>query len=125
MTTNDSHPTGASLAVYDRTEALECTGGDADLAAELMEALLAGLPDEIASLEACLSESDWPGLAEYAHQVRSATSYCGVPALNDAISALERAAQIEDPLRCQDALDAVRLQARQLRAHAAGSATGE
>jgi two-component system sensor histidine kinase BarA len=76
--------------------ALAAAGGDADLAKELLAALLEGLPGEIDDLRAALAESDWPALADHAHQVRGATRYCGVPALDEAIEALERAARIED-----------------------------
>ncbi|MBK1722856.1 phosphorelay protein [Thiocystis violacea] len=105
---------GADLAVHDQAAALEYAGGDAELAADLMAALLDGLPDEIESLKACLAESDWPGLAEYAHQVRGATSYCGVPALDAAMSALERAARVGDPARCRTGFDAVLLHTAKL-----------
>ncbi|MTW20411.1 Hpt domain-containing protein [Allochromatium palmeri] len=103
-----------SSSVHDTDSALYLVGGDAALAAELMQALLDGLPDEIAALRAALAESDWPGLAEYAHQVRGATRYCGVPALDAAIEALERAARLGDGLRCEDCFLRVELQARRL-----------
>jgi len=85
------------LPARDEVAALASAGGDAHLAAELFDALLKGLPGEIDDLRGCLEESDWPGLAEHAHQVRGATRYCGVPALDEAIEALERAARIGDP----------------------------
>jgi HPt (histidine-containing phosphotransfer) domain-containing protein len=86
-----------------------------------MAALLAGLPDEIEALRACLAESDWPGLAEYAHQVRGATRYCGVPALDAAIEALERAARVGDGARCSEVFAHVETQAERLRSWMATS----
>ena len=100
--------------IHDPALALELAGGDAELAADLMAALLDGLPDEIESLRACLAESDWPGLAEYAHQLRGATRYCGVPALDAAIEALERAARVGDGPRCAEIFTQVETQAQRL-----------
>lgn len=90
-------PQPNEIPARDEAAALECAGGDSDLAKELFAELLSGLPGELEDLNACLAESDWDGLAEHAHQVRGATRYCGVPALDEAIEALERAARIEDP----------------------------
>lgn len=106
-----------TLAVYDQAAALEYAGGDTELAAELMSTLLAGLPEEIESLRVCLAEADWPGLAEYAHQIRGATSYCGVPALDTAIADLERAARALDALRCEACFHAAEREAQRLREH--------
>jgi len=83
----------SQLPARDRVSALAVAGGDADLAAELFAALLTGLPGERAALGAKVAESDWAGLAELAHQVRGATRYCGVPALDEAAESLERAAR--------------------------------
>ncbi len=112
-----------ALDVRDETAALALAGGDAGLAAELLEALLAGLPEELADLRACLAEADWPGLAEYAHQIRGATRYCGVPALDATIETLERAARVGDPARCRDAFHGVERQSRRLQTQL-GHATG-
>lgn len=87
----------AQLPARDPVAALTAAGGDADLAAELFAALVAGLPKELNELRAALAECDWAGLAEHAHQLRGATRYCGVPALDEATEALERAARIDDP----------------------------
>lgn len=117
MTMNETDPAADPTAIYDEAAALESAGGDPALAADLMSALIDGLPEELDALQACLAERDWPGLAEYAHQLRSATGYCGVPALDTAISALERAARIEDAQRCQDCFDEVLRAAQLLLAH--------
>ena len=106
----------AALPTRDAAAALASAGGDAALADELLETLLAGLPAELADLRACLTESDWPELAEYAHQIRGATRYCGVPALDAAIEALERAARIGDPARSAETFRDVETQIQRLRA---------
>lgn len=102
------------LPARDTVAALASAGGDADLAAELFTTLLEGLPGEIDDLHRCLEESDWLGLAEHAHQVRGATRYCGVPALDEAIEALERAAKIGDPSLIREGFERVRSEARRL-----------
>jgi HPt (histidine-containing phosphotransfer) domain-containing protein len=102
------------LPARDTVAALASAGGDADLAAELFSTLLEGLPGEIEDLRHCLEESDWHGLAEHAHQVRGATRYCGVPALDEAIEALERAAKIGDPSLIRDGFERVEAESRRL-----------
>jgi HPt (histidine-containing phosphotransfer) domain-containing protein len=103
------------LPARDDTAALAAAGGDADLAQELLTALLAGLPGEIDDLRAAIAELDWPALADHAHQVRGATRYCGVPALDEAIEALERAARIADPALIADAFAVFEGEAARLR----------
>lgn len=116
MSTTQEQVSGQpELEIHDESAALALAGGDAELAAELLAALLAGLPEELESLRTCLAEDDWTGLAEYAHQVRGATRYCGVPALDTALEALERAARIGDPRGCTDGFAMVETQARRLR----------
>lgn len=102
------------LPARDEVAALASAGGDAELAEELFRTLLAGLSGEIEDLRACLEESDWTGLAEHAHQVRGATRYCGVPALDEAIEALERAARIGDPPRIRECFEWVGAEAKRL-----------
>ncbi|SDX10303.1 Hpt domain-containing protein [Thiocapsa roseopersicina] len=102
------------LPARDDGATLASAGGDADLARELLDVLLAGLPAEIEELRACIEEGDWSALAEHAHQVRGATRYCGVPALDEAIEALERTARRGDPVLVSGDFDAVESQARRL-----------
>ncbi len=102
------------LPARDTVSALASAGGDPDLAAELFSTLLEGLPGEIEDLRHCLEESDWHGLAEHAHQVRGATRYCGVPALDEAIEALERVAKIGDPTLIRDGFQRVKSEAQRL-----------
>jgi HPt (histidine-containing phosphotransfer) domain-containing protein len=112
MSRKTSKPKG--LPVRDASAALECAGGDAALADELLMALLDGLPAEIDQLRVYVAESDLPGLAEHAHQTRGATRYCGVPALDDAIETLERAARRGDSAPIGSALAEVESQAQRL-----------
>ncbi len=102
------------LPARDETAALAAAGGDADLARELLSALLDGLPGELADLRAAIGELDWPGLADHAHQMRGATRYCGVPALDEAVEALERSARIGDLTLIADAFALVEAEAARL-----------
>jgi len=112
--TNDPASRFDRLPARDESAALTSAGGDAELSTELLHALLSGLPAELDALRDSLGESDWPGLAEYAHQMRGATRYCGVPALDAAIEALERAARVGDPERCTEGVLQVEIQAQRL-----------
>ena len=75
---------------------MEASGGNAELARELVEALVDGLPTELSELRSCFQASDWALLTETAHRIRGATSYCGVPALNACLRELERSAKTAD-----------------------------
>jgi HPt (histidine-containing phosphotransfer) domain-containing protein len=103
-----------ALPARDHAAALLSAGGDEDLARELFDALLDGLPAEIEGLRACIAESDWNALAEHAHRLRGATRYCGVPALDEAVDALERTARLGDPMSATGQFDVVESQANRL-----------
>jgi HPt (histidine-containing phosphotransfer) domain-containing protein len=90
--TQDPTATDTQLPAWDETAALAAVAGDADLARELLTALVAGLPAELEGLRAT-SRSDPTALAEVAHHMRGATRYCGVLALDAALEELERAAK--------------------------------
>lgn len=81
---------------WDETAALAAVAGDAGLARELVAALIAGLPAELAGLKSCADPGDPAGLAEAAHHMRGATRYCGVLALDAALEGLEGAAKAGD-----------------------------
>lgn len=115
MNSFDTGLASAARIIRDEAAALACVGGDADLAAELLDTLLAGLGAELGSLRSCLAKDDWLGLAEYAHQIRGATRYCGVPSLDIALEQLERSALTGDPQRNAACLQEVELQATLLR----------
>lgn len=115
LSDTDTNPAIPQLPARDEVAALASAGDDPDLAAELFGALMEGLPGEIEDLRGCLEETDWPGLAEHAHQVRGATRYCGVPALDEAIEALERTARIGDPELIRENFARVELEVERLR----------
>jgi two-component system sensor histidine kinase BarA len=111
---NGRYSAATELPSRDETAALEAAGGDAGLARELLETLLKGLPHELADLRRCLQGEDWPAVAETAHRMRGATSYCGVPALDTGLQELERAAKSADVARIALGFEHVERQAERL-----------
>jgi len=93
---DNAEPPLPALPSWDEKVALEAAGGDADLARELLESLVDGLPNELSRLWHCFQANDWPLLIERAHRIRGATSYCGVPALDGHLQDMERSAKTED-----------------------------
>ena len=73
---------------WDERVALAATGGDADLARELLVILTNGLADDLARITRLFQAADWSALAGTTHHLRGATSYCGVPALDGALQDL-------------------------------------
>lgn len=116
MESNRNHVVSAVavLPSWDETAALEATGGNAELAHELVQALVATLPAELSDLRRCFQANDWPLLTETAHRMRGATSYCGVPALDSCLRELERTAKIQDPDRVALELAQVEQEAERL-----------
>ena len=89
-------PVVADLPAWDETAALEAIGGNAELARELINALVEKLPGELSELRSCFQSSDWALLTETAHRMRGATSYCGVPALDACLRELEHTSKTRD-----------------------------
>ena len=102
------------LPSRNETAALEAAGGDSGLARELFQALVEGLPKDLSELRRCFHASDWPLLTETAHRIRGATSYCGVPALDNYLLQLERTAKTGDQDRVELDLVQVEREAEQL-----------
>lgn len=116
MSEQQSTPPLPTLPARDEVAALAAAGGDADLARDLLIALLDGLPGELQELHAAVVRADAPGVAALAHQVRGATRYCGVPALDEAVEALERAAREGDADRIADCYALMEGEAARLKA---------
>jgi HPt (histidine-containing phosphotransfer) domain-containing protein len=116
-----STPTGPEssppqLPAWDETTAVAAVEGDARLARELVAALIAGLPAELAELKAFAERSDVAALAENAHHMRGATRYCGVLALDAALDDLEQAATVGDIRRAAAELARVEVAIERLHA---------
>lgn len=83
---------GPDDQIRDEAAAEAAAGGDATLAAELLAALVTALPDDLAQMRRAVDMGLETEVAEMAHRLRGATGYCGVPALDQALAALEHAA---------------------------------
>ncbi|MCG6862886.1 MAG: Hpt domain-containing protein [Chromatiaceae bacterium] len=116
MENDRSHtrPAFNDLPSWDEAAAVEATGGDSDLARELVLALVQGLEKELEDLTHCFQSNDWPLLTETAHRMRGATSYCGVPALDSYLKELENASKTGTPDAIQVALSRVQQEAERL-----------
>lgn len=110
----------APIPAWDETAALAATGGDAELARDLLAALIRGLPGELAALACHRRAEDWSGLADAAHRLRGATAYCGVPALDHALRQLERHAHARAVDRIDPAIAAAQAEAARLQAWNSG-----
>ncbi|SDS79902.1 multi-sensor hybrid histidine kinase [Halopseudomonas xinjiangensis] len=70
-----------SQQVLDRQEGLRLAAGKADLAADMLSMLIAGLPRERQQIEQARIDGDRNALLEAVHRLHGATRYCGVPEL--------------------------------------------
>lgn len=102
------------LPAWDEAAALEVTGSNPDLARELVQMLVGGLPQDLSDLRRCFQAKDWPLLTATAHRMRGATSYCGVPALDARLKALEDSAKTGDRERIDVELAQVMREAERL-----------
>ena len=82
------------LPVFDRDLALANANNRADVAIELFELLVEGLPDDIERLVS--SAQDIRSLKRHVHRMHGAIRYSGVPRLASVVARLEAAAKQED-----------------------------
>lgn len=98
----------------DQARALEIVGGDAALAAELLNTLARSLPGDLGDLESLISAGDWGAVSALAHRLRGAAGYCALPDLGVAAETLERAAARGDAAPIYHALGEVQRQAERV-----------
>ena len=79
------------MDIFDENTALEKAGGNAVLMRELLAMLVNELPASVAALEQALQQEGKDTLWDLAHKLKGSTAYCGVPALQEAATALEQA----------------------------------
>jgi two-component system sensor histidine kinase BarA len=103
-----THPPALDWAL-----AVERAGGNAALAADLMDMLRAELPQRVAAMEAAASRGDDAALEEEVHRVVGSCRYCGVPALEAAASHLDGLLHRGEPWQRPD-LDAITRAAAEL-----------
>jgi two-component system sensor histidine kinase BarA len=85
------------LKVLDPEEGLRLAAGKADLAAEMMSMLLAGLESDRQAIIHARESNDSNALIERVHRLHGATRYCGVPQLRAACQRSETLLKQNDP----------------------------
>ncbi|MDF2939631.1 MAG: histidine kinase [Gammaproteobacteria bacterium] len=78
-------------ALIDLELGKKLAGGKEALALEMLNMLLASLPEELKLMQEAYEKKDWQSLQAYAHKLHGATCYCGTPALKSKVKALELA----------------------------------
>lgn len=107
-TTESVSPTAAQNKVLDAEEGLRLAAGKADLAADMLSMLLAGLPGDRQAIRQARDAGERTALIERVHRLHGATRYCGVPQLRAACQRSETLLKQDDPeaQRALDELDA-------------------
>ena len=95
---------GNNLSVLDADEGLRLAAGKADLAADMLSMLLAGLPSDRQAISQARETGERNALIERVHRLHGATRYCGVPQLRAACQRSETLLKQDDPA-AQQALD--------------------
>jgi two-component system sensor histidine kinase BarA len=83
----------ADLPNHDTRTALQRAAGRQEVADELFAVLVRSLPESRDALLRAWRAGDREALRSAAHRLRGAAAYCGVPRLEAAVAALERAAR--------------------------------
>ncbi len=96
----------ASARVLDNEEGLRLAAGKADLAADMLSMLIAGLPADKQAIRQARKDADRNELLERVHRLHGATRYCGVPQLRAACQRSETFLKQENP-EVDSALDAL------------------
>ncbi len=86
--------TGIRIPVFDLALSLANANQRFELAAELLNLLLAGLPEDQKAINDV--SADYPALKKAVHKLHGAVHYCGVPRLTRAIEKLETALKQDD-----------------------------
>ncbi len=95
-------------SVLDPEEGLRLAAGKPDLAADMLNMLLASLDADREAIRQAREENDRVALIERVHRLHGATRYCGVPQLRAACQRSETLLKQDDPAASQalDELDA-------------------
>jgi two-component system sensor histidine kinase BarA len=110
-----------NLSVLDADEGLRLAAGKADLAADMLNMLLAGLPGDRQAIRQARDSAERNSLIERVHRLHGATRYCGVPQLRAACQRSETLLKQNDPA-AQQALDELDAAIERLAREAAVSA---
>ncbi|PVZ16336.1 MULTISPECIES: ATP-binding protein [unclassified Pseudomonas] len=101
---DNQRPGGSEELVLDHEEGLRLAAGKADLAADMLAMLLAGLDGDRQAIRLAREDQDHEALIERVHRLHGATRYCGVPQLRGACQRSETLLKQQSPA-AQAALD--------------------
>ncbi|ARU90656.1 response regulator [Pseudomonas sp. M30-35] len=86
------------ISTLDTEEGLRLAAGKADLAAEMLNMLLAGLPTDLQAIRQARQSGNNTLLIERVHRLHGATRYCGVPQLRATCLRSETLLKQDDPM---------------------------
>ena len=87
----------AALPVIDANLGVERAFGQADVWRTILDMLVKDLPASMASIEGAFASQDMEELRKAAHKLHGSSSYCGTPALQNAVKNLELACMKNEP----------------------------
>ncbi|MGD8310278.1 MAG: ATP-binding protein, partial [Chromatiales bacterium] len=73
--------------LWSSATALRVTGGNAELAEDMFEMLVEGLPDQLQQIGQYLRQRHWDALHDQVHRLQGSTAVCGVPQLHATVRA--------------------------------------
>lgn len=79
----------SALRTVDEQLALQQAGGNVELARDLYQLLQNELPEYQHRIPSLYAEGDLQSLQEVVHKLNGSATYCGVPALKEAVNAME------------------------------------
>ncbi|SES25847.1 multi-sensor hybrid histidine kinase [Halopseudomonas bauzanensis] len=82
-TTTAAEPQQQLLAAIDPEEGLRLAAGKADLADDLLQMLLQGLPEDHQAIRQAMDQEQQDALLDRVHKLHGASRYCGVPELRE------------------------------------------
>jgi two-component system sensor histidine kinase BarA len=97
-------PDAPANRVLDAEEGLRLAAGKADLASDMLNMLIAGLPGDRQAIRQARDAGERNALIERVHRLHGATRYCGVPQLRAACQRSETLLKQNDPA-AEHALD--------------------
>ncbi|GGJ90833.1 response regulator [Pseudomonas matsuisoli] len=97
-------PERSEILVLDPEEGLRLAAGKADLAADMLDMLLASLDTDRQAIRQARDKQDREALIERVHRLHGATRYCGTPQLRHACQQCETLLKQNDP-GAEQALD--------------------
>ncbi|WP_339514385.1 ATP-binding protein [Pseudomonas sp. RL_15y_Pfl2_60] len=101
------------ISTLDIEEGLRLAAGKADLAADMLNMLLAGLPTDLQAIRQARQAGNSQLLIERVHRLHGATRYCGVPQLRATCLRSETLLKQDDPA-ARNALDQLEVAIKRL-----------